>query len=190
MNKLITETVEIIAAHISHNAVPASELPGLIRNVHRSLLEIVDGVKTEVIVERAVEPAVPIRKSVHRDYLISLEDGKKYQTLRRHLLGRGMTPEDYRAKWGLPADYPMVAAAYSERRSTMAKSLGFGRKAAVEVVEPQSKPKRSRSKAKGQPVAAVEQALVEDANEATKSVEPLANTSPAEPLRQIEPAMS
>ena len=189
MNKLLTETVEIIAAHISHNAVPASELPNLIRNVHRSLLEIVDGVKTEIVVERAVEPAVPIKKSVHRDYIISLEDGKKYQTLRRHLSALGMTPEAYCAKWGLPADYPMVAAAYSERRSTLAKSLGLGRKAAVEVVEPQSKPKRARGKTKEQPVAEAEQAPVEDAGESTQAVEPLANTSTAEPLRQLDPAL-
>jgi hypothetical protein len=131
------------------------------------------------------EPAVPMRKSIHRDFILSLEDGKRYQTLRRHLLGRGMTPEQYRAKWNLPADYPMVAAAYSERRSALAKSLGLGRKAAAEIAEPISKPKRSRAKAKGQPTVEGAPEIAEK-HEAPGQQEPLApeprNKPTAEPV--------
>jgi predicted transcriptional regulator len=89
-------------------------------------------------------PAVPIKKSVTPDYIISLEDGRQYKSLKRHLTGRGLTPADYRAKWGLPRDYPMVAANYAARRSEMAKAIGLGRKPAEPVVE--AKP-RGRRKA-------------------------------------------
>ena len=151
MERLLSETVEIVSAHLSNNSVPAGELPDLIMAVHRSLSVILGGPTTEVIEDPKPVPAVPIKKSVNREYLISLEDGRKYQTLTRHLSGRDMTPDQYRSKWGLPADYPMVAKSYSERRSALAKSLGLGRKAAFEIIEAQAKPKRSRAKAKDQP---------------------------------------
>jgi predicted transcriptional regulator len=97
-------------------------------------------------------PAVPIKKSVTPDYIISLEDGHKYKSLKRHLSTRGMTPDDYRAKWGLPRDYPMVAASYSAQRSQLAKSLGLGQTSRSAVVEPVAEdaaeaPRRGRRKA-------------------------------------------
>ena len=151
MERLLSETVEIISAHIANNAVPASELPDLIKAVHRSLIEISDVPKIDVLEEPKFEPAVPVKKSVHRDFIYSLENGKKFSSLTRHLSALGLSPDQYRAKWKLPADYPMNAAAYSEKRSALAKSLGLGRKAAFEIIEAQAKPRRSRAKAKDQP---------------------------------------
>ena len=136
---------EIVSAYVSNNSVPAVELPDLISAVGRAL----DGLGQEVDIAETVAPvpAVPVKKSVHRDYLVSLETGERFQTLRKHLSGHGMTPDDYRAKWGLSADYPMTAPAYSERRSALAKSLGLGRKPTV-AQEEVTAPKRSRTKPK------------------------------------------
>lgn len=123
---LITLTADIVAAHVSNNSVAVSDLPTLISNVHGALTAL-GGVP---VVEAApLEPAVPIRNSVKRDFIVCLDDGKKLKMLRRHLMTHyGMTPDDYRAKWGLPADYPMVAPAYAEQRRELAKSIGLGRK--------------------------------------------------------------
>jgi predicted transcriptional regulator len=97
----------------------------MIQSVYRALVEASSGVKPQEAAA-PLTPAVPIKKSVTPDYIISLEDGHKYKSLKRHLSTRGMTPDDYRAKWGLPRDYPMVAASYSAQRSQLAKSLGLG----------------------------------------------------------------
>ncbi len=122
---LITLTADIVAAHVSNNSVAVSDLPLLIANVHGAL----SGLGGQVVVETPLEPAVPIRNSVKRDYIVCLDDGKKLKMLRRHLMTHyGMTPDDYRAKWGLPADYPMVAPAYAEQRRQLAKDIGLGRK--------------------------------------------------------------
>lgn len=122
---LIEMTADLIAAYVSKNHVRAAELPELISTVHASLA----GMGSEPVAEPEPDKPVPpvsIRKSITDDYLISLEDGKHYRSLKRHLSVRGMTPDEYRAKWGLPRDYPMVAPAYAKARSELAKSFGLG----------------------------------------------------------------
>lgn len=120
-------TTEIVAAYVSNNPVPASELPGLIASVWQSLNQL-NGSSVQVEAKKPV-PAVPIKKSVTRDYIVCLEDGRKFKSLKRPLMARyGMTPEEYRAKWDLPADYPMTAPSYAEKRSELAKAAGLGRK--------------------------------------------------------------
>ncbi len=122
---LITLTADIVAAHVSNNSVAVSDLPLLINSVHGAL----NGLSSGAPAAPAPEPAVPIKGSVKRDYIICLEDGKRLKMLKRHLMTHyGMTPDDYRAKWGLPADYPMVAPAYAEQRRDLAKAIGLGRK--------------------------------------------------------------
>lgn len=126
-------TAEIISAYVSNNAVPASELYNLIADIHKSLTTLASG-EAEAPAEVLI-PAVPIKKSVHADYIVCLEDGKKFKSMKRHLATHhGLTPEEYRAKWDLPSDYPMTARAYSEARSAMAKASGLGRKPAPEPV--------------------------------------------------------
>ena len=140
-------TSELVAAYVAKNSVPVGELPNLIRSVHRSLFRL----GAPPAVEAPPVPAVPIRKSVTDEYIVSLEDGRKFKSLKRYLAtSHGMTPAEYRAKWGLPPDYPMVAPAYAAKRSALAKTIGLGRKAASEAVSrPEPKPE------------AVEEAVVE-----------------------------
>ncbi|ACA20988.1 transcriptional regulator, MucR family [Methylobacterium sp. 4-46] len=114
---------DIVSAFVSHNNVPAVELPNLIRGVYESLGSLGKPAEPELV---KLTPAVPIRKSVTPDAIISLEDGKPYKSLKRHLTGRGLTPQQYREKWGLPPDYPMVAANYAAARSELAKQIGLG----------------------------------------------------------------
>lgn len=122
---LVEVTTEIAAAYIARNAVPPGELPALISTVHGTLSGL--GRSPETVAElKAPVPPVSVRKSVTDSHLISLEDGKPYKTLKRHLRNRGLTPADYRAKWGLPSDYPMVAPAYARARSALAKETGLG----------------------------------------------------------------
>jgi predicted transcriptional regulator len=135
-------TADVVAAFVSNNSISATDLPGLIASIHTAIVGL-SAPAPEPEAEKPV-PAVPIKKSVTPDYIISLEDGRQYKSLKRHLTGRGLTPADYRAKWGLPRDYPMVAANYAARRSEMAKAIGLGRKPAEPVV--QAKP-RGRRKA-------------------------------------------
>lgn len=123
---LITLTADIVAAHVSNNSVAVSDLPTLIQNVH-SALSGLGGTPVEPEVKQ--EPAVSVRASVKPDYIVCLEDGKKLKMLKRHLMTHyQMTPEQYRAKWNLPADYPMVAPNYAEQRRTLAKKIGLGTK--------------------------------------------------------------
>ena len=123
----IETTAEIVAAYVSRNSVPVSELPNLIRSVHDTLAKLGAAPAVEAPAPKR-EPAVSIRKSITDEYLISLEDGRKFRSMKRYLAGLGMTPADYRAKWGLPADYPMVAPAYAKARSELALSRGLGRR--------------------------------------------------------------
>ena len=116
-------TADIVSSYVTHNSVQSGDLAGLIASVHAALQGL--GATKQPETERP-QPAVPIRKSVTPDFLISLEDGKPYKTLKRHLAKLGLTPEEYREKWGLPRDYPMVAANYAQRRSELAKGLGLG----------------------------------------------------------------
>lgn len=122
---LVTLTADIVAAHVSNNSVAISDLSVLINNVHMALT----GLGSEPVEEEKLVPAVSIRASIKPDYIICLEDGKKLKMLRRHLMTHyEMTPEEYRAKWGLPADYPMVAPSYAEKRRALAKEIGLGTK--------------------------------------------------------------
>ncbi|RWM12406.1 MAG: transcriptional regulator [Mesorhizobium sp.] len=137
-NNLIELTADIVSAYVQKNAVPVSGLPDLIASVNSALSNIGQTALVEAPVQK---PAVNPKRSVFPDYIISLEDGQKYKSLKRHLATRhGMTPDEYRAKWGLAKDYPMVAPNYSATRSALAKSLGLGRKAAP-VKKPTSKRK-------------------------------------------------
>lgn len=139
---LIGLTTEIVAAYVSNNAVPRPELLRLIADTHAAIAGLV-GVKAPDQAEEKPVPAVPVRKSVTRDFLICLEDGKKFKSLKRHLAtSYGLTPDQYRQKWNLPADYPMVAPSYSASRSALAKSSGLGRKTAVAVPPPPVKRKK------------------------------------------------
>ena len=122
---LVTLTADIVAAHVSNNSVAISDIPLIIRSVHDALA----GLGTTEVPEVKQEPAVSIRSSVKPDYIVCLEDGKKLKMLRRHLMtAYEMTPDDYRAKWNLPKDYPMVAPNYAEKRRVLAKAIGLGTK--------------------------------------------------------------
>ena len=123
--ELLRMTTDIVASFLTHNSVPSENVPDLIKSVHGTMKEISGG---EAKPESKPKPAVPISKSVTDDYIICLEDGKKLKMLKRYLRSQyGMSPEEYRRKWGLPADYPMVAPSYSRRRSDFAKEIGLGR---------------------------------------------------------------
>ena len=117
---------EVVAAFVSNNPVPRGELPALIQAIHDTLAGLSARVGNSTSKEEPKEPAVSIRKSVTPGYLICLEDGKHFKALKRHLAAHGLTPEQYRAKWKLPSDYPMVAADYAATRSAMAKAIGLG----------------------------------------------------------------
>jgi predicted transcriptional regulator len=124
---LVSLTADIISAYVSSNRVSVSDVPALIGEIHKALKTLGNGAT-----ERAAEPlvpAVPIKKSVQADFITCLEDGKKFKSLKRHLrTAYNMTPAEYRTKWNLPHDYPMVAPSYAEKRSSLAKSMGLGRK--------------------------------------------------------------
>jgi predicted transcriptional regulator len=131
---LITLTSDIVAAHVSNNSVAVSDLPVLITNVYSALAGLNP---SQPVPEPLPEPAVSIRSSIKNDHIVCLEDGKKLKMLKRHLMTRyGMTPDQYRQRWNLAADYPMVAPAYAEKRRELAKKIGLGRKPA---------PKRTRA---------------------------------------------
>lgn len=118
-------TATIVSAYVSNNTTSASELPALISQVHGALMRVASG-QAEAVSEPA-KPAVPVKKSMTSDYLVCLEDGKKFKSLKRHLRTQyNMTPEQYREKWGLPPDYPMVAPNYAVARSQLAKKMGLG----------------------------------------------------------------
>lgn len=124
IKELVGLAADIVSAFVAHNSVPAADLPGLIASTHSALMNL--GKASDAVVEERA-PAVSIKKSITPDFLICLEDGKRFRTLKRHLrTAYNMTPEQYRTKWGLPADYPMVAPSYAEARSNMAKSMGLG----------------------------------------------------------------
>lgn len=121
-SELLALTSEIVAAHVANNSVPMAELPKLIQDVHRALSTVAAG----GAVERP-DPAVPVKKSITPEYIVCLEDGKKLKMLKRHLMSAySLTPEQYRERWGLPHDYPMVAPNYAKHRSHLAKKIGLG----------------------------------------------------------------
>ncbi len=126
-SELLAITAEIVGAHVGHNTVTLSDLPALISKVYEALAGAGEAAAPAALAK--CEPAVPIRSSIKPDYLVCLEDGRRVKTLRRHLMtDHQLTPDDYRAKWKLPADYPMVAPSYAAQRRTMALAIGLGRK--------------------------------------------------------------
>ena len=132
MTDTIVEPMElaaqIVSAHVSNNTVEAGALPDLIQQVYRVLVDLKGGIGEPASVEKLV-PAVPIKKSVYPDYIVCLEDGMKLKLLKRHLhTAFGMTPDQYRERWGLPSNYPMTAPSYAKHRSGLAKNIGLGRK--------------------------------------------------------------
>jgi predicted transcriptional regulator len=140
---LLRLAVDVVAAYVSKNPLPAGQIPEVIHTVYNSLSQA-DGHPAEVKSE-APRPAVSVRKSVTPDYIVCLEDGKKLKMLKRHLRTTySMTPDEYRAKWGLPPDYPMVAPSYAAQRSDFAKKIGLGRKAGESV--PAGRGRRPRAK--------------------------------------------
>jgi predicted transcriptional regulator len=127
---LVQLTADIVSAYVSNNSVDSGALSKLIEDVHLALVRAPAAAAEPE--QKPLVPAVPVRKSVTPDYIVSLEDGRKFKSLKRHLQGTyGMTPDEYRAKWGLPRDYPMVAPNYAKARSDLAKRMGLGRKAAA-----------------------------------------------------------
>lgn len=142
-------TVRLLVAYLQQNPVPIGELPGLVRDLRRALeqplpdVDAPSGSKANVRTEQpALTPAVPIEQSLTDQFIISLEDGRPYRSLKRHLMARyAMTPEDYRRKWGLPEDYPMVAPGYARERSEVAKRIGLGK-----TVQESPRSRRSRGR--------------------------------------------
>lgn len=123
----------ILSAFVSNNSVPVGELAGLLGTLHAAIADIAAGKPSEPSATPAPTPAVSIRKSVTPDYLICLDDGKQFRSLKRHLTTLGMTPDQYRAKWSLPNDYPMVAPSYAAQRSELAKQIGLGKIRSTDV---------------------------------------------------------
>ncbi|PZP19004.1 MAG: transcriptional regulator [Sphingomonas hengshuiensis] len=199
---LVAVSATLVAAYVSNNSVPAAELPKLIHDIHGALRSLGTTASTEP--EKKPEPAVSVRKSVTSDFIICLEDGKKFKSLKRHLrIQYGLTPAEYRQKWNLPADYPMVAPSYAEARSALAKASGLGqlRKAVAPVPEPvvasspsvMEKPKRTPRTKASAPIAvaaAPETAPAKRTPRKTKSVaEPVAQPAakPKRARRAAEP---
>ncbi len=142
--EILALTTEIVSAHIANNPVVQTEVPELIQQVYKKLSELATAEEAAAV---ELVPAVPIRKSVTNDYIICLEDGKRLKMLKRHLMtAYGMTPDDYRAKWGLKPDYPMVAPSYALKRQELAKKIGLGRKPRTNgaTAEPAPKPAPTR----------------------------------------------
>ncbi|WP_375461087.1 MucR family transcriptional regulator [uncultured Enterovirga sp.] len=139
--QIVALTADLVSAYVGNNAVRAGDLEGLISSVNKALAALELPPPTPEA--PTLTPPVSIKRSVTPDYLISLEDGKRYKTLKRHLSGRGLTAAQYREKWGLPSDYPMVAPNYTMRRSELAKTSGFGRKAVSEEAGSTSRPNAS-----------------------------------------------
>ena len=128
-------TTDVVSAYVGNNSVPVADLPSLIQSVHAALSNTASGKIEEPVVE--LKPAVSIKKSLTPDYIVCLEDGKQFKSLKRHLATKyDMTPEDYRAKWGLPADYPMVAPNYAAARSELAKKMGLGQQRSAAKAAP------------------------------------------------------
>ena len=127
-DELLKLVTDIVAAYVSNNPLPVAEIPGMIKSVHSTLSTLSGMPNSDVLTSQ--KPAVPVKKSVTNDYIVCLEDGKKLKMLKRYLRSNySLTPEEYRAKWGLPADYPMVAPNYAAQRSEFAKKIGLGRNA-------------------------------------------------------------
>ena len=138
-DSMLALTTKIVSAYISKNHMPGTELPALIDRVFQSLASV--ATDTAAVPQARPDPAVPVKKSVFPDHIVCLEDGKKLKMLKRHLMtSYSLTPNAYRERWGLPPDYPMVAPSYAEKRSTLAKSIGLGRKPGIHLVATKPEP--------------------------------------------------
>ena len=143
-DNLIELTADVVSAYVSNNSIQSSDLPALISEIHAALHQTLGGPAEPE--PEPQKPAVPIKKSVTPDYIICLDDGKKFKSLKRHIrTDYDMTPEDYRAKWGLPGDYPMVAPNYAKARSMLAKKMGLGRKPASSAKKKSARKKPANS---------------------------------------------
>src|SRR5215218_4027970 len=131
-------SADVVAAYVSNNSVSRADLPAVISTVHAALKHAAEGTREP----EPLVPPVPINKTVFPDHIISLEDGRRYKSMKRHLSGRGLSPEQYRAKWGLRPDYPMVAASYSKARSELAKALGLGQTRKGKGAKKAARPKK------------------------------------------------
>lgn len=141
---LLALTSAIVSSHVSNNSVAVGDLPGTIENVYAALARLT---QPQAAPEPKQEPAVAVRSSIKPDHLVCLEDGKRLKMLKRHLMSHyDMTPDEYRAKWKLPPDYPMVAPNYAKQRRDLAVKIGLGRKRAAVAPEPPAKPRRRRLK--------------------------------------------
>ena len=140
-------TAQILASFVSNNSVRSTELPTLIETIHAAMTRLRDGGPAPGVAEPAKEPAVAIRRSITPDYLICLEDGKRFKSLKRHLGAHGLTPAQYREKWKLPPDYPMVAPNYAAQRSALAKKIGLGQGLRQETTARTGKRKAKAAKA-------------------------------------------
>jgi predicted transcriptional regulator len=124
-SELIEMTADIVSAYVGNNSIATADLPSLIQSIHRALTGVAGGGEAEAVAPK--EPAVPLKRSITPDFLVCLEDGRKFKSLKRHLRTKyNMSPEEYRAKWNLPKDYPMVAPNYARARSELAKQMGLG----------------------------------------------------------------
>ena len=149
-NELVELTAEIVSAYVSNNTVFAGDLPGVIHNVFDALSRA--STATGLPIREELRPAVPVKKSVTPEYIVCLEDGKKFKSLKRHLRTHyDLSPEDYREKWGLPHDYPMVAPNYAIRRSELARKHGLGRKGVVVPDQPALAKAGGKRKASAKP---------------------------------------
>jgi predicted transcriptional regulator len=164
---IIPLTADIVSAHVSHNSVAINDVPTLIQSVFNALAKAGE---PAVVEEERPEPAVSIRASVKQDYIVCLEDGKKLKMLKRHLMTHyNLTPDEYRARWNLPADYPMVAPAYAETRRELAKSIGLGRKPGTKIKKPATKPAKSAGKASPKKAAVAPQVPSDAPSEAVQA---------------------
>ncbi|AMB47795.1 MucR family transcriptional regulator [Methylobacterium sp. AMS5] len=153
--RLVTLTADVVSAYVSNNHVQSAELPKLLGEVHEAIRSV--SLSGRPTAETGPPKATPqeIRKSISHDFLVSFEDGKPYKTLRRHLTLRGLSPEQYRAKWGLPNDYPMTSASYSEQRSELARALGLGQQRR-RIAEPEAEVAAAPEPVAAEPEPAVE----------------------------------
>ncbi len=146
-SEFVEMTADIVSAYVSNSSVSMADLPGLIQQVHRALADVANGAQAQEAAPPAT-PAVPVKKSITPDYLICLEDGRKFKSLKRHLRTKyDMSPDQYRSKWNLPKDYPMVAPNYAAARSTLAKQMGLGQGGRKTAAAAPAKPARGRAKA-------------------------------------------
>ena len=133
-DQVLELTAEIVAAYVSNNPIAATEISALISDIHAALMRVAGAPSDRALI--GLQPAIPVQESVTPDYIVCLDDGKKFKSLKRHLNNEhGMSPDEYRAKWGLNKDYPMVAPNYSASRSSLARTMGLGRKAAPQAAE-------------------------------------------------------